>query len=272
MGFTGSCQPEGDKDICALAETQEEGTPLIPVWHYVNSFKSLKADPARVIVAAITGDAVAPAEGGTFPEPGIFPTDGEDPHQGTLLLDELDPCMIGTDPTGEELADYEDCMRNWYEASKGNPFICYHTSYICRSKTGIADWGSRYLELADRFGSNGISVNICSDEGIEPALVQIAEKIVTIVKKVCLPKPVLDEDSLIVQKTVVDEVTGDAVLDASGEPVFVTLSPSDYILQQNGGDDCKIDGEVLPAIVFTTPPAGEEEVSVTYQGNALLGQ
>ena len=264
--------PEGDKDTCALAKTQAEGTPLVPVWHYVNSFKSLKADPARVIVAAITGDAVAPVEGGTFPEPGIFPTNGETPHEGTLLLEKMDPCTIDSDPTEQELVDYEDCMRDWYEASKGNPFICYHTSYICRSKTGIADWGSRYLELADRFGSNGIAVNICSDEGIEPALVQIAEKIVTIVKKVCLPKPVLDEGSLVVRKTEVDTVTGDVKVDASGEPVLVTLSGDDYVLQHNGGDDCKLDGQVLPAIVFVTPPAGKEEVFVSYQGDALLGQ
>lgn len=265
--------PEADHDICALPETQAEGSALIPVWHYVNHFKSLKSDPSRVIVAAIAGEAVVPAGGGTTPPPGIFIDDDGTTHQGELLLQQMDPCEVSADPTEQEAVDYVDCIHDWYDASKGNPYVCYHTTTICRSASGQADWGRRYWELADRFGSNGIFVNICSDEGIEPALVTIAQKIVTIVKKVCLPKPVLDPASLVVKKTLVDPATDEPVLDpATGEPQLVTLAGDDYVLQSNGGDDCKVNGETRPAIVFVTPPAGGETVVVTYQGDPLLGE
>ena len=140
--------------------------------------------------------------------------------------------------------------------SKGSKKDCYHQTYICDSKAGKADWGSRYLELAEGFGINGIFTNICSEQGIGPALSQIADTIIRVINKICLPKPVLSSESLIVVKQKTD----------GSQQVMVEGDDGDYKLVP-GGDDCKIGDEVMPAISFKDQPLPGEKFTITYQGD-----
>ncbi len=149
-----------------------------------------------------------------------------------------------------------DADRVDFMESKGSKKDCYHQTYICDSKAGKADWGSRYLELAEGFGINGIFTNICSEQGIGPALSQIADTIIRVINKICLPKPVLSSESLIVVKQKTD----------GSQQVMVEGDDGDYNLVP-GGDDCKIGDEVMPAISFKDQPLPGEKFTITYQGD-----
>jgi hypothetical protein len=111
--------------------------PLAPVYKFVNGYRSLKPDPANVFVATITGDAWHPTR----------------------------------DLTPEEI---EQEREMFYRSitQRSNPYRL--NSYICASPFGQAAYGSRYVELVERFGSNGFRANICSNAGVGQALKQIA--------------------------------------------------------------------------------------------------
>ncbi len=127
--------------------------------------KALKSDPSKVLVAAIVGDSTA------------------------------------TDP------DEIDLARTLYSSSKcgicENPAdkhpLLFNT-YICHSDSGKADYGRRYREFIERFGNNGIFTNICNAEGISPALEKIGDRIIRVFTKICLPKPIKDQQTLKVVK------------------------------------------------------------------------
>ncbi|MCB9738538.1 MAG: hypothetical protein H6747_04660 [Deltaproteobacteria bacterium] len=118
------------------------------VGHWVNLFKSLKPDPAHVIVAAITGDTVSTV----------------DPAQA--FRDRVD--------------FYHSVFKN--VAPKQVP-------YVCAGERGSAGFGSRYVELAQSFGGNGVVENICEGEDFSAALGGIATTILKRVVKICLPQP-----------------------------------------------------------------------------------
>lgn len=346
-------------DQCALLDIVDKGAgspkggPLVDVSTFVNRFKSLKADPSRVIVAAIAGDAVPPSPEEYESEiaPKCFTCSrtqsGCDVYWDTGSKDFRHACealtceggFCGGDealgsctsdancanecqtPTGEvvshadfngqdprctcvdnprdfDASDYTEasgtdeigtralfaqqlqlCQRTQYIDSKANPFDCHNTTYVCEAKAGIADYGTRYWELTERFGSNGIFTNICDDEGFQPALDAIGGIIIRIVNKVCLPKPVSDTDTLVITKTVVDPVTGQPVMDASGNPQIVTLERAaeagELLTGQfkviAGGEDCRIDGDDRPAITFGDNPVTGEQIFISYQADPQLG-
>ncbi len=148
--------------------------------------------------------------------------------------------------------------RSLYVESKGSPKTCYHQSYICLSGNGKADYGARYLELTESFGPNGVFTNICDDEGVGPALEAIADTIINVLNKVCLPRPVLD--GLVVERT-----------NADGSKVALTegSGPGTYSIVE-GAEDCVVDGVFMPAIAFGDPPTAGEEIIVTYEGDPQL--
>ena len=374
-------------DTCALLPTLDEGGPLVPVAHYANRFKALKADPSKVIVAAIAGDAVVPSGpqstsqmlvtvrnslllaaedctrkcvegtwsasvGGCIPDKegdcqigdwDDFTKTCEPNPQGDIetfadgttskptcaadTVDAADPsipvsgcvdglCVTAEDeelrvamvgimeelldaegavffadpqnPSGEEIAAFDAVfladeatptedelallreayvatVRQAYIHSKSSPYDCYETTYVCESDDGRADWGSRYFELADRFGPNGIFTNICASEGIGPALDSIAQKIINIVNRVCLPKPVLDMSSLKVTKTYKPGDSDELVT----EELVLGEGPGTYQIVP-GGEDCRVGDQYLDAIIFGDEPVPDEKITVTYQGDPLL--
>ena len=202
--------------------------------------------------------------------------------------------------------DFTACMQEQYLDSKGNEetYDCYSSSYICSSNAGIADWGARYSELADRFGPNGIFTNIC-DGDLTPALTTIANNIINIVNKICLPKQVADTNTLLVTKTIVQtdengipvkdtesesfvtQKTG-CLVNGTCEPLADAPAPEgcipcgdevvrtmylgeerDYVLIP-GGEDCKIDGEEYQAIKFNVAPATGETVYISFSADPEL--
>ncbi|MDP6943848.1 MAG: hypothetical protein QF464_06820, partial [Myxococcota bacterium] len=276
-------------DQCGVLDLVDKGTekggPLVEVSHYVNLYKSLKSDPTRVLVAAITGDAVPPTPeevaANIAPACSTCAVSGEacevtwnvglpctdntcgdtafpctpEPKESDPTNEEYDPdceknylhtcdtmtCTDGTcgdtavscssdeecnaantcqsasgetlilaesneqnplcnclsAPKSFDVMDYHDddpqeaitkqvafadqmtaCQREQYLDSKSNPFDCHNTTYVCASGSGIADWGSRYYELTERFGAHGFFTNICDAEGIGPALEAIAQGLI----------------------------------------------------------------------------------------------
>ncbi len=163
---------------------------------------------------------------------------------------------IAGDSVASAPADVE-ADREAYIASKGDPKTCYHQSYICLSENGKADYGRRYRELTDSFGPNGVFENICNNEGIQPALDQIASTIITVLNKICLPKEI--EDDLRVTRQTADGT--EAVTEGDG--------PDQYKIVE-GAEDCARDGVLLPAIAFNRAPEPGEAITITYEGEPGL--
>ena len=160
---------------------------------------------------------------------------------------------IAGDSLLDEPAEIE-LDREAYTASKGDPKTCYHQSYICSSENGVADFGARFLELTSAFGPNGSFTNICKDQGIEVALEQIANTIITVVNKVCLPRPILSGLAVTRTRNGVTET-----LTEGNGPGHYAIIPT--------SEDC-VDGEqILPAIAFGDPPIPGEAIEITYQGD-----
>jgi hypothetical protein len=155
-----------DYGQCMCLKDSTEGGPLLPVDQAVNKLKSLKSDPGRVLVASIVGDST-----GSTPE------------------------EIEVDRTA-----YFDSKCGFCADNKEGKHGALHLTFVCSSAAGTADYGSRYVQFANRFGQNGIVTNICSDTGFGPALETIADQIILVFSKVCLPRPIKTEESLVVRK------------------------------------------------------------------------
>ncbi len=72
-----------------------------------------------------------------------------------------------------------ECIRQCYYASKGDPTkpTVAKSTYVCADDTGPADLGNRYIRLADMFGPQGISTNICGPDAMAVALDRIADRL-----------------------------------------------------------------------------------------------
>lgn len=106
---------------------------------FVPLFKSLKADPTKVIVAAISGDSPAVAY-----KDGVALTDGS----GKPVFDEAQKQV-------DAAVYYKSLLRNL--AGKQSP-------YVCSGANGEAGYGSRYIEMAKQFGATGYFANLCGDD------------------------------------------------------------------------------------------------------------
>lgn len=194
------------------------GAPLNslgPVARYYSRFRSLKSDPAKVLVAAVVGDGLLKPPGDKAGEPdedSLISAACMEMNNlakcqlyGAALAGKKKDCRGDTRRLGCE--DFRevmlDCVRECFLASKGKGGLYSKNSYVCDSEYGQADWGSRYLRLVEMFGPNGLASNICSPDGIAPALQTIAELVVKRVTKVCLPmEPKRDENVVVTLSTV----------------------------------------------------------------------
>ncbi|MCA9514572.1 MAG: hypothetical protein KC635_06505 [Myxococcales bacterium] len=166
---------------------------------------------------------------------------------------------IAGDSTATDAASVA-AERAAYLSSKGDPRTCYQQTYICNSAVGKADYGSRYLQLTQAFGPNGSFSNICEDQGIDRALENIADTIITVLNKLCLPRPVLG--SLKVIRRLPDGSETE-IPEGEGSGHYQILRTA---------EDCAVDGQLLPAIAFGDPPTPGEEIEVTYQGDPQFNQ
>ncbi|MFT7624059.1 MAG: hypothetical protein ACI9WU_003245 [Myxococcota bacterium] len=150
---------------CTCQPDSTQGGKLRPVNEAVNRIKALKNDPGRVLVAAIVGDSTATEEGAI---------------------------------TEDRTAYFESKCSQCQNPSDQHPLL--FNTYVCESGAGKADYGKRYVEFVQRFGKNGILTNICDDAGIAPALDTIADRIIRVFTKICLPRPIESNQSLVVNK------------------------------------------------------------------------
>jgi hypothetical protein len=173
------------------------GTPinaLGPVAEFHYRFKSLKSDSSKVLVAAITGDAIPVQPSGKEGEPeqdsllssACVENEKLLSCQGFVTASQAISNECANDPQAKGCEEFfeikRECIRECYLASKGdpqNPTVAKN-SYICASGLGLADFGSRYFQLTEMFGANGIATNICSPEGFPGALDSIADRLLEI--------------------------------------------------------------------------------------------
>ncbi len=146
-----ACSAEAEANIAQLLK-ENPGNYLwnwrfASVSDFVNRFRSLKSDPARVIFATITGDAL-----------------------GT------DKLQVNRD----RASYYRSVLRN----TAGVQSV-----YVCSGERGESGFGSRYVQVADAFGDNGLVANICEGADFSKALQNVADLILSRVVKVCLPHP-----------------------------------------------------------------------------------
>jgi len=193
---------------------QPAGTPifaLTPVSKYYSLLRSLKSDPAKVLVAAIVGDAVV-RKGD---QKSLISDECLEDEKLLLCQDYLaakadasNKCKEEPSAEGCEAfhAVKQACAQQCYVASKGdNKNPQSKNTYVCTSPYGTADWGNRYVRLTEMFGPNGVVSNICAETGISPALETVAELIIKRVTKICLPRHVKEGERITITRSYEDE-------------------------------------------------------------------
>lgn len=156
----GQCACKADTNGCTPDGRCESGEgPLYPASTFINRLKSIKPDPAQVVVATIVGDVVPGSE--------------TSPHLELLeIRDRFYECKC-------DLGQYA-------------PF-----TYGCLSAQGKADIGNRYMQVAAGFGPRyGQVSNICDDQGLDGALTEIANLVIPLLTAICLPRPMSEEEFL----------------------------------------------------------------------------
>jgi hypothetical protein len=141
---------------------------LAPVADFEDFLVRLKREPGRqLLVAALTGDRVATEAGHTA---GF-----------RLPIAPLDSACSPADPdTGPLFTPTEACCPEGRCA--GRP------QAACVSANGRADTGFRYLELAERFGANGVAATLCTDDFAAP-LGLVRDRVERLLGTFCLDGP-----------------------------------------------------------------------------------
>ncbi|MSQ83940.1 MAG: hypothetical protein EXR77_13835 [Myxococcales bacterium] len=150
-----TCSAQAEANIAQLVKDNPQG--MLQNWRFgavsdfVNRYRSLKSDPARVIFATITGDALTANA--------AKPNCSKDKDRASY---------------------YRSVLRN----TAGVQSV-----YICSGERGESGYGSRYIRVAEAFGDNGLVANICEGTDFSVALNNVANLILSRVVKVCLPHP-----------------------------------------------------------------------------------
>jgi hypothetical protein len=267
------------------------GAPIFslkPVYQVHSFLKGLKDDPARVLVAAVVGDSLV---GGSDAEAMI--SDKCLGDQGTesekSLAAKLHHCVAykemqgadsdncADDPAKQGCEEYLqaqlECARQCFVASKGNAknVQTARNSYICSSEYGKADFGNRYVRLADMFGPNGTYSNICSPDGIGPALGEMAQLVKGRTVRMCLPrKPELWEKLTISKQVLAEEgigVTSEELVEGP-DGDYVVEYPSMFCCLPDADGQCT---GSLTSVLFTSVPDADAQVTVSY-GTPVVNQ
>jgi len=204
--------------------------PLYAASTFVNKLKSLKKDPAMVVFAAIAGDVQA----------GSTTTPGSD-----LTINRQ---------------RYYECRCDAHAWRQG--------TYACLSRQGQAEMGSRYMQVAAAFGTGyGQVSNICDDRGLEPALESIARLVVPLMTKVCLPRPLPEDEYIEVYKVSSD---GTRTLQ---QQITDDTPDGDYLLVDNAPDCPRFDASAgertLNAVQFREPLEYQDNLEILYSAKVL---
>ena len=157
------CPAVGECNLSACSFNPDDLNPdrscyLFPVSQVVNSLRSLKDDPAQVVFAAIVGGIV----------------------QGSVTSP-----STAADDLSKIQSRFYDCRCNQKNAESRTL-----VTYACAGESGTAELGTRYGDVAKAFGSTyAKTLNICSPNGLETSLKEIADLVVPLLTQVCLPRP-----------------------------------------------------------------------------------
>ena len=246
------------------------GTPLFaltPVSKYYSQLRSLKADPAKVLVAAIVGDAIIKkSDQKSLISEDCLEDEKMERCQNYLVAkaDASNKCL--EDPIADGCEDFlalkQACAQECYVASKGdnkNPQA--KNSYVCTSPYGTSDWGNRYIRLAEMFGPNGIVGNLCDSGGIGTSLDATAELLLKRMTRVCLPFPVRTGEHVKVTRGLPGGEALTLVEGAPPEGDFQVVYPEYGCCFRNDLGECT--GSET-ALMFTEVLDPAAEIDVTY--------
>ena len=177
------CRPEYYSFTNSASCQNPPGTPihaLAPVDQYFASFALLKANPGMVFVVAVTGDGLAIADNSASLV-----------SQACLDNVVLEGCQVylqaaqsaspecqnqPKSPGCEDfLAAKKACIADCYMASFGDQSPGGKLTYVCSGDLGTAQLGSRYVQLAQAFGSHGGAASLCSPGAADAAFQAIVE-------------------------------------------------------------------------------------------------
>lgn len=153
-----------------LEKYTKRAQQFAPVDEYVKLFKSLKADPAHVLVASITGDALAASD-----------LDPKTANCAGVQFDKAGKADLTERQKHRDRVNYYQSMLK--DQGPGQ------APYICAGARGESNYGSRYIQLAQAFRDNGEVHNVCEGDDFGPALISIAQTILKRVTRICLPQP-----------------------------------------------------------------------------------
>ncbi len=115
---------------------------------FVKRFKSLKADPSKIMVAVVAGDTKY-----------------------------ADPKAVAGTPAAAKEATQRHRDRVHFYRSMLEDVGPGQAPYICLGHRGEAGFGARYIALAEAFGERGAAFNLCKGSDLGPALRGMVEKI-----------------------------------------------------------------------------------------------
>lgn len=139
-----SCEADAAKNIADLVAANPsnllKNANFASVAEFTERFKSLKADPTKVLFATMTGDTLAEV------------------GQGGLTVQQQKDV--------DRASYYKSVLKN--QAGSQAP-------YICAGPRGESGYGSRYIGLANEFGSNGFVWNICKGTTLDDGMIAMAK-------------------------------------------------------------------------------------------------
>jgi hypothetical protein len=260
------------------------GAPLFaltPVTDYYSRFRGLKEDPAKVLVAAITGDALVKSGD----EESLISTACLEDERLQACVDYLAAKLTASpecleDPMAKACKEIynlkKECSRQCYIASKGSTknYEVSKNTKICGNQFGKADYGSRYVRLAEMFGPTGMVSNICSEDGIAPALKTIAELIIKRVTKICLPMEPKEGQTIVVSRIlkVKDPQTGEEkevverLVEGEDEDFRIEYPTQDCCDPDPAVKDRRVCRGTLKAILFNEVQDPKARMEVRYEG------
>jgi hypothetical protein len=123
------------------------------------------------------------------------------------LKDNPEQVLVASIVGDSQLRNYEDRVADImsYQLSKNSPGPYAQRSYICSSDRRVADYGGRYIQLAENFGDQAMVANIC---GPVPCTTEMGQDGVLISEDDCEAIPAgLDRASYPLAKALEDVAT-----------------------------------------------------------------
>lgn len=160
------------------------GTPLFSLWSpddFRTRMLGLKEWSGQLLVSTIVGDGLPyPDDGKAYISEACLAANLLTDCQAYLAASQSATAACRQQPDGPGcegfLAAKMACIRECYDAAKmdivedQNGSVSQVRPLVCRGKYGFSELGSRYIQLVEAMGDQGVHTNLCHPEGIPHAL------------------------------------------------------------------------------------------------------